>query len=256
MIDERLALNPLGATQGSAELTPEQQLASLELKLNHLRAEYSDEFPDIVELKTEIASLKTKIASEPEDTKDKRVINQDASPYKARLEQEAAAINQKIQHLQQNIAVASRTWPDDGVLNRDYDALSAEYRQLVQKQMAAELRRTLDKRQQDEHLQLLNPVSLPRAPKSPNRLAIGVLGIVFSMAAALALPFGLFFTDTSYKTPDELESDYGIRVTAAIPIVDEDKEQRQATIQALVLSCASVLLIAGSLLAYAKWFRS
>lgn len=256
MSDERMALNPLATIQNSNEVGPEQQLASLELKLTHLRAEYSDEYPDIVELKVEIASLKLKLKSEPESNKGKSVSNEGTSPYQARLEQETVAINQKIQYLQHNIAVTPEHAQTVGALSRDYDALSAEYHQLGQKQMAAELRRNLDKRQQDERLQLLNPVSLPRTPKSPNRIVIFAAGILVSMAAALALPFGLFLTDTSYKTPEEIESDFGIAVTAALPIVDEDKEQRQATIQALVLSCASVLIIAGSALAYATWLRN
>jgi succinoglycan biosynthesis transport protein ExoP len=255
MIDERMELNPAVPTRDSTNPTPEEELASLESKLTRLGAEYSDEYPDVVELKAEIANLKLKVSSGSMNTREKRVTNED-SPYQARLGQEAAAINQKIQSLQQNIAAAPEHGQTIGALSRDYDALSAEYHQLLQKQMAAELRRNLDKRQQDERLQLLNPVSLPRVPKSPNRVAIGTLGILFSLGAALLLPFGLFFTDTSYKTPEEVESDYGIRVTAAIPIVDEEKEQRRETIQALVLSCSSVLIIAGTLLAYARWFRS
>ena len=256
MIDERLELNPAFPTRNSADPTPQEELASLETKLTRLRAEYSDEYPDIVELKAEIANLKLKVSSGATNTGDKRVTSSDASPYQARLGEEAAAINQKVQSLQQNIAAAPEHGQAIGALNRDYDALSAEYHQLLQKQMAAGLRRNLDKRQQDERLRLLNPVSLPRLPKSPNRIAIGTLGILFSFGAALFLPFGLFFTDTSYKTPEEVESDYGIRVTAAIPIVDEEREQRRATIHALVLSCSSILIIAGSLLAYARWFRS
>ena len=105
-------------------------------------------------------------------------------------------------------------------------------------------------------LRLLNPVDLPKAPMSPNRLAVAALGLIVSMALALAAPFGLFFTDTSFKNPEELELEYGIPVAAAIPVVDEQMENRRATIHALIATCASVLLVAGSTFAYAQWFRS
>ena len=44
----------------------------------------------------------------------------------------------------------------------------------------------------------------------------------------MALPFGLFFTDTSFKSPEELELEYGIPVVAAIPVVDEDRGEAKS----------------------------
>ena len=105
-------------------------------------------------------------------------------------------------------------------------------------------------------MRLLNPVSLPKAPMAPNRLAIAALGVIVSLAASFLAPFGLFFTDTSFKSPEELELEYGIPVAAAIPVVDEQMENRRATIHALIATCASVLLVTGLAFAYAQWFRS
>jgi polysaccharide biosynthesis transport protein len=255
MVNERMSMGTNAPFEQQAILTPEQQLVSLKLKLTHLSAEYSDEYPDIIDLKAEIANLKAQIASEPTAVSGGHA-DFSGSAYRERLEQETAVLKQKMQIVQQNVALTPEHGQEVAAVSRDYDAVSAEYHQLLEKQMAAELRQNLAKRQQDEQLRLLNPVTLPKAPKSPNRLAIGGLGVLFSFAAALALPFGLFFTDTSFKGPEELEQEYGIPVTAAIPVVDEEREQRRATIQALILSTTSVLLVAGSLWAYAQWFRS
>ncbi len=255
IINERLSANPLAPAEGPAALTPEQQLALLNLKLTHLRAEFSDEYPDVKELKTEIANLKAQIASEPE-VRNEKPTAEAVDGAAGRLERQAGALNQKIQILQQNIALTPEHGQEVAAVNRDYESMSVEYHQLLEKEMTAELRQNLQKRQQDERLRLLNAVSLPNAPKSPNRLAVAALGVVFSLAASLALPFALFFTDTSFKNPEEVALEYGIPVAAAIPVVDEEAEQRRATIQALIASCASVLLVAGSFFAYAQWFRS
>jgi uncharacterized protein involved in exopolysaccharide biosynthesis len=257
MVNEQMAISPLAPLGNAASVTPEQQLASLKLKLTHLKTEYSDEYPDVIDLKDEIAHLKAEIAAEPRDGGEKHGTEDlGGSPYRRRLEQEAAAIRQKMQVVGQNIELTPEHAQEVAAVNRDYDSISAEYQQLLAKQMTAELRQNIEKRQQDERLRLLNPVALPKAPKSPNRFAIGVLGIAFSVAASLALPFVLVFTDTSFKDPEEVGLEYGIPVAAAIPVVDEDREQRRATIQALILTSASVLLMVGALFAYAQWFRS
>jgi polysaccharide biosynthesis transport protein len=257
MVNEQMAISPLAPLGSATSVTPEQQLASLKLKLTHLKTEFSDEYPDVIDLKNEIAHLKTEIAAEPRDGGEKHG-TQDfgGGPYRRRLEQEAAAIRQRMEIVGQNIALTPEHAQEVAAVNRDYDAISGDYHQLLEKQMTAELRQNIEKRQQDERLRLLNPVALPKAPKSPNRFAIGVLGIAFSLAAALALPFALFFTDTSFKDSEEVGLEYGILVAAAIPVVDQDREQRRSTFQALILTSASVLLIVGSAFAYAQWFRS
>lgn len=257
MLNERMSLGPTFVpTEGPATLSPEQQLASLKLKLNRLRAEYSDEYPDVVDLKAEISSLEAQIRSKPAAPGEKGSPHGGAATNEGQLEQQAAVISQKIQILQRNIALTPEHGQEVATLNRDYDTLAVEYHRLFQNQMAAELRQTLERRHQDESLHLLNPVNLPKAPKSPNRLAIGAVGTLLSLAAGLALPFCLFFTDTSFRATEELEVEYGIHVVATIPVVDEEKEERRATMQAFVFSFGGVLLVVGSLFAYAQWFRS
>jgi uncharacterized protein involved in exopolysaccharide biosynthesis len=256
IINERLTGNLLGPTGRAVAVTPEQQqLAELNLKLTHLRAEFSDEYPDVRELKTEIAHLQSQIALRamvaPEKTP-----SQAADESTARLRGQAAAFNQKIQILRQNISSASEHGQAVAAVDRDYEAMSGEYHQLLDKELAAEIRQTLQKRQQDERLRLLNPVAPPRALIFPNRLATAALGVIVSLVASLVAPFGFFFTDTSFKSPEELELEYGIPVAAAIPVADEQMENRRATIQALIATCVSMLLVAGSFFAYAQWFRS
>jgi hypothetical protein len=54
--------------------------------------------------------------------------------------------------------------------------------------------------------------------------------------AAVALPFGLYFTDTSFKDIEELQNELSIPVIAAIPIIPVRAERRLAVTRAIVAS--------------------
>ena len=60
MVNEQMAISPLVPIGSGISVTPAQQLATLKLKLTHLKAEYSDEYPDVIDLKTEIAQLEAR----------------------------------------------------------------------------------------------------------------------------------------------------------------------------------------------------
>ena len=141
MVNEQLAVSPLAPMGSATSVTPEQQLASLKLKLTHLKAGYSDEYPDVIDLKAEIAHLEAQITAEPRSAGERHGAEDlGANPYRTRLGQEAAAISQKMQIVQQNIALTPEHGQEVASVDRDYDAISAEYHQLLDREMAAELR--------------------------------------------------------------------------------------------------------------------
>jgi hypothetical protein len=66
------------------------------------------------------------------------------------------------------------------------------------------------------------------------------------------LPFGLYFTDTSFKDPEELQSEFSISVVATLPIVGAAKEARAATLRALVASFIGILVTTTAIWAYTR----
>jgi hypothetical protein len=61
------------------------------------------------------------------------------------------------------------------------------------------------------------------------------------------LPFGLYFTDTSFKEPAELQSEYGLSVIATIPAIKAPADRRATVIRAAFVSSAGMLLIAAAI---------
>jgi len=239
-------------------LTPEQELPALEVRLAALRAEYSDEYPDVIQLKEQIADLKQQIhqnhgagAEVPSSLPSAGRGNYAQTPEES-LQRQAALLSAQIGSLNARIAATPVHGQELEVLKRDYDALDTAYHSLLKKQLAAQLRETLEKRHQDERLRLLEGADLPKEPIRPQRIAIGILGAIFSLVAALGLPFALFFTDSSFKEPAELQSEYGIPVVATIPVIEEPAERRAAAFRAVAVSSAGMLAIAAAIWTYAN----
>lgn len=258
MINQQITTQRFAPTDGGQPVatTPEQELPVLQMKLAGLRAEYSDEYPDVIQLKEQIAELKQQIrndrsAGAAASTSSDGVGNE-AESVRSGLKREAAMLSAQMESLNARIAVTPVHGQELDALKRDYDALDTEYHNLLKKQLGAQLQLTLEERHQDERLRLLEDANLPKAPIRPNRIAIGILGIVFSLIAALGLPFGLYFTDTSFKEPSELLSEFQIPVVAMIPVIEAPFERRNATLRAILASSAGMLLIAATIWAYAN----
>ena len=244
LVTERMVT--VGSGQAVAR-SPEQELTVLELKLIQLRSEYSDQYPDVVQLKQQIAELKRQIARHPGADKSGSSSTDTLSgglpAGRDHLDRQVASVTAQIEAVKARIAATPVHAQELAAVTRDYDAIQAEYQALLSKQVAAQLSESLEKRHQDERLRLLEPASLPRKPVKPDRFAIGLLGISFSLIAALALPFGLYFTDTSFKYPDEIQAEFGIPVVATIPTVETPKQPRTGALPRLVASSAAILAI-------------
>jgi polysaccharide biosynthesis transport protein len=259
MINQQLTtqrIMPMASGQ-SVALTPEQELPALEVRLSALRAQYSDEYPDVIQLKEQIADLKQQIReNHAAGTETSGAPGGGRGDYlrspEDSLERQAAMLSAQIGSLNARIAATPVHGQELDVLKRDYDALDTEYHTLLKKRLAAQLRETVEKRHQDERLRLLEGADLPKKPLRPDRIAIAILGVVLSLVAALGLPFALYYTDTSFKQPEELQTEYGIDVIAAIPAIEVPAERRAVELRAVFASSVGMLLIAAAIWAYAN----
>jgi protein tyrosine kinase modulator len=229
--------------------SPTEELMSLELELNHLLSEYTNTYPDVLLLKRRISDLRQQIKSKPSAIETSGFDNVDSSQAEERLEREAAVLSPQVEGLKARIAMTPEHGQELSELLRDYDALATEYGSLTSKELAAQISETLEKRHQEERLKLLQPASIERRPTGPNREAIGILGVCYSTFAALAFPFGLYFTDTSYKDPEELVEEFAIPVLAAIPTLDSS-ETKTGALRVSIASFAVMLLMMISIWTY------
>jgi succinoglycan biosynthesis transport protein ExoP len=254
----------VSASGQRSSASPEAALSAKETELAELRAQYSDKHPDVVQVKAEIVALKALIKRHrgggdkvdlmsPEEVEFSKEMD-NADVEQRRLETEIPNLKQEIADYQQRITQTPAHEQQYAALTRDREVLDADYQNLKNKKLEAQISQNLEQRQEGERFQVLDPANLPLAPEAPDRKAVAMGGIVFTLGLAGGLPFALFFTDSSFKDPDELRRELGVAVAATIPELAEIEgtlPHRRALYQSLAISFACFCLGVGALLLYA-----
>jgi succinoglycan biosynthesis transport protein ExoP len=232
-------------------VSPQTRLGEMEGRLITLRARYSDAYPDVVALRDEIDALKRSRAApvrhpnrSPSDGArvlgdSSRALDGDSALDSARtmdtaratgaggLQARRAALLGQIASARERIAETPEHEQQLAALERDYGVLADNYARLMRRRLQARATMLLAQRDEGARLRVADPANLPLRPARPNSIAILVLGAIVSLAGAIALPFGIFFTDTSFKDPDELAREHGSPVLIAIPELKEIAGRRE-----------------------------
>lgn len=253
-VNDRIAAQEV-VQQTNAESSPEAKLQTLRLQLDSLRAQYSERHPDVIELEREIAETKLRLANQAsEDHADletgKRPRGNGSGTYAeraSRLPALAENLRAQIATLRARIAETPAHQQQLAGLTREYEVLEAQYHDLRDKELGAQLNEELVRQREGLRLQIIEPASLPKLPAGPNRLSIALFGALLSLSLAAALPFVLYFTDTSFKEPDELRELYGLPVVGVIPrLAGAQSVSGAAASLALVLTSLVVFAVAGA----------
>jgi uncharacterized protein involved in exopolysaccharide biosynthesis len=132
-------------------------------------------------------------------------------------------------------------------LLRDYQNAAVEYQGVKRKLMEAELGKSLEAASKSERLSLIEPPTLPADPISPNRIAILVLGFVFSLGSGVGLAALLEATNTKVHGPKHLAAITGSVPLAIIPeIVTASDRWRRRAKRAVVVACGVAVLAGGA----------
>jgi uncharacterized protein involved in exopolysaccharide biosynthesis len=229
-------------------VTLEQELTQLQGQLLQLQARYTDDYPDVIKVKADIAKVEKKLkevnaaaasasatdsgekasAAEPPEIRQLRLqIHQ----YQAVIEQ--ATLDQK--KLQSAIGVyQSRTAMSPGIeeeykaLTRDNDTAQAFYKDLLAKRSTSELGVSMENQQEGEQMHIAVTANMPDTPSFPNRpiLAAGGLGVGLALGALIAII--LEFSDKSIRTEKDAASIMDLPLLISVPWLGEDEGEAEA----------------------------
>jgi uncharacterized protein involved in exopolysaccharide biosynthesis len=228
--------------------TLEQQLTQLQGQLLQLQARYTDDHPDVIKAKADIAEIEKKLkqindaaaagtaaasnekasATEPPEIRQLRLqIHQ----YQGVIEQ--ATLDQK--RLQSQIGVyQGRTAMSPNieeqykVLTRDNDNAQAFYKDLLAKKSSADLGSSMETQQQGEQMHILVAAGLPESPSFPNRPLFAAGGIGAGLALGLLIAIWLEFSDKSIRTEKDAAAIMDLPLLISVPWLGEDGEEAAA----------------------------
>jgi protein tyrosine kinase modulator len=217
--------------------TLQQQLAALETKLAGLRAQYTDQYPDVVQTESDIAALKKRIAAgntaapAPKPTRS-LVEPQQITQLQAQVhaaEQTVAEKTKEQQQIKQQIALYQSRVQESPVVEQQYKELTrgyqtalAAYNDLLMKRNTSLMSQDLARQQEDQQFYLLDPANLPDSPSFPKPPLFAAGGLAGGLGLGLALAFLLEMQDTSLRNERDVEFVLHLPVLATIPALEPE----------------------------------
>lgn len=200
------------------------RLATLQKRLEELRVEYTDNYPEVLKVKADIEAAQRELArrgaasstvSEPQELA--RVEAELNAVKRSEATQRASLGRSQGLMLQSPVARAelAKLEQDEADTRRVYDQLMARYNQAeISKQMEVQDKSTI--------YRVVEPATMPLFPSSPNRVRIILMGIAAGIAGGFGLLMAIDYFDKTIRNVDELKP-FGIHVAAIIPKISDPK---------------------------------
>lgn len=265
-----------GAGAGPTDLaTIDDELQKMRAQLAELSSRYTDRYPDVQNLKNQIAKTEAMrnnlIASEKRGAGSQPHSEEGDQPTSAEVRQlqgqlqanqlEIANRERAVKQLQGRIGeyqgrlnAIPATQQQLADLNRGYEQSKANYDDLLKKRDQSQMATSMEQMQQGERFTILDPPSLPIQPDFPNRLKFFGIGLGVGLALGMIVAGGFEFLDDRLHTEKEIKALLPIAVISEIPEIssplDEQIEGKKAKLQWAMAALVLVIIFAGGVFSY------
>jgi uncharacterized protein involved in exopolysaccharide biosynthesis len=114
-------------------------------------------------------------------------------------------------------------------ITRDYQTALDFYNDLLKKRDQSAMATDLERRQEGEQFQVLDPANLPSKPSFPNLPLFVTAGTLGGLGLALSFFLGTELMDTSLRTEKEVEAQLHLPVLAMVPAIKAISAKNAAT---------------------------
>jgi polysaccharide chain length determinant protein (PEP-CTERM system associated) len=221
---------PAGAPP--AALTPAERLAQKKDELARLRTQFSEKYPDVIQLKAEVAALEQELANwNPAEPKASQIASPPVTPYVLRLKEalsevqtdlkvlkaEEGRLRDSIGTYQARVENVPRREQEYKELSRDYESTRELYGSLLKRYEEAQIAESMEQRQKGEQFRVLDPAFQNPQPAAPNRVRLLLVSVVASLALAVGAVLLAEHIDTSFHDIDDLRAFSNVPVLVSIP---------------------------------------
>lgn len=222
--------------------TLDQQLNLLQAQLMQLQARYTNDHPDVIKTKADIAEIRKKLAeinsasttatdttqkanaSEPPEIRQLRLQVHQYDNVIAQASGDQKRLQSQIQVYQNRTALSPGIEEQYKLLTRDYDNAQNLYRDLLTKKSSSELAANMESQQQGEQMHVLIPAGLPESPTFPNRLLFAGGGLGAGLALGIGIAIWLEVRDRSIRTEKDAAAAMDLPLLVSVPWVSEVEE--------------------------------
>jgi protein tyrosine kinase modulator len=232
------------AATGASVLTSDppvnERLERMKRELQMLEGQFTSRHPDVVRLKTEIASAEREqqdallrqrqsaqkaadgaaaaaaAAANPTalDARKKAIQNLDAELD--RLKKEETDLRQNISNIETRLEGVPERQQEFGRLTRDYNAAKDLYDSLLKRYDDAQLAASMETDRQGERFRILEAAQAPSSPVAPNRNRLIIMGIILALVVAAGAALVAEQFDSTFHSVDDLRQFTKLPILGAV----------------------------------------
>ncbi len=222
---------------GKDPQTLDKELAEKESQLIDLKARYTDDYPDVIKVKSDIAQLKKQIAAAPAQpaAPDQKAMSTKVEPpqiqqlraqvhqYDEMIRQETAQqadVQRQIRMYQARVQLSPVVEEQYKEMTRDYQTALDMYNDLLKKRSQSAMATDLERRQESEQFRVLDAANLPDRPSFPNRPLFTFGGLAFGLGLGIGLALLLEMRDTTLRSERDVEFFLKLPMLAIVPALE------------------------------------
>ncbi len=232
-----------------------KELHDKETRLSLISRKFSSKHPDVIKLKKEVARLKAEVlelsekqfAMKAGDEKPENpsYINLQTQITSTQLDMDSIQKQLKLskegyRDYQRRVEITPQVEQQYRALDRDYANVQVQYKETMNRLMAAREAKGLEESRMGEKFTLVDPPITPEKPDRPNRLAILLIGVVLAIGAGVGFGSMFEYMDQSVYRATELAQVAGYPVLAVIPYLETSQDRAKKLRKRLVVIGSTV----------------
>ncbi len=248
----------------SPNLEQEQRtrMEELKLQLAYLKSRFSDEYPDVIKVKTELVEIEKgqNLRNDESELTDNRPDNPAYITLASQLagtQSDIDSTRRQIMEFTQKVSQYRRRIEATPKVEEEYNSLLIEqentrgkYSDLMRKLMEARVAYGLEKDQKGERFTLIEPARLPKKPHKPNRIVILLIGVVLGIGVGCGVAYLKEIADQTVRNADNLTLATSFPVLVTVPEITTNKDAISTRKKRICLMTGLALFILISLVGF------
>jgi polysaccharide chain length determinant protein (PEP-CTERM system associated) len=240
MLSQQLA----AVRNGESVQSPDKQLSDMQSQLAALRSKYTEDHPDVAELKDSIEKLKQKLAASDRDSTASPAADHGArlvttpaiDQLRAQVHQHDAEIKERTakQHdiqkqinlYQGRVQISPTVEEQYKQLTRDYQSALDFYNDLLKKRNQSAMQVDLQGRKESGLFRVLDPPSFPVSPSFPKTLYFISAGLGAGLFMGFALALLQEVRDKTLRTEQDIDFFLQVPTLVQIPSISSLRNYR------------------------------